>query len=757
MRGWASGATRSDYLRIFGEGATAGLDESGLLARFAERGDEAAFEALVARLGPTVLGVCRRTLGAGPDADDAFQATFLVLVRRAGSIRGDEPLGPWLHGVALKVSRRARQQAARRLARERSRGVVAEGREDDRAVDRSELRAQIDEEIARLPEHHRRAVLLCDVEGLSREEAAARLGWTANMVRGRLDRARARLRERLSRRGLAPSDSWVILIGPPAAPKPLLVAMTVRTAAGYALGRGLFQGPAVALCEGVIRMTMLAQWKLAATALLSACAVAGTSGIFAAQDPGGVPVPGPGLGLGADPAQVPAGVTKPELPAPGAKTAPDDPIARGEGPLRSSAAIGRSRVEAARQRLEAQQAFYQEGRITIDRLIDASRVMMEAERDVAETPEAREVPLRVHLARLRVIKARELAELQVGRATTADVAEAESNLLDAEFLLAREVEARARPRRADAPPPADPLAPANPPAAAPKADARPESARDLARERVELARRIKEVTEGQFKGGGVGFDALLAASKALLEAELDAAESRAARLDILAAMIRNGQEIVQHTAASAARGDVTSIAVDQARAAVLEARYQLAKEAEGPGPGPGPIPRPDGPPSAASQVSAASANPPAAAPKADARPESARNLARERVKLAREVKEISQQQYQVGRVEFEAVLRASKALMEAELDAADSKAARLDILAALVRGQEDVARIVTALVESARKSPRELAEARAAVLEARYRLAKDSETPDSDPERRMSAVEGKLDRIIEQLGAKGPK
>ena len=198
------GVIRGDVLRLFEGGSVAGMDDGELLARFAERRDEAAFEALVDRLGPMVLGVCRRMLADPRDVEDAFQATFLVLVRRAGSIRDRELVGPWLHGVAVRVARRARVLAVRRAIRERREDADVMVPERPPVAEWSEVRAAIDEEIGRLPEHHRRPVVLCDVEGLSREEAAARLGWTLNMVRGRLDRARGRLRDRLDAAGDGP-------------------------------------------------------------------------------------------------------------------------------------------------------------------------------------------------------------------------------------------------------------------------------------------------------------------------------------------------------------------------------------------------------------------------------------------------------------------------------------------------------------------------------------------------------------------------
>ena len=189
--------------RIFNHGSLTGLSEGQLLRQFAT-GDAAAFEALVSRHGPTVLGVCRRMLYETRDVEDAFQATFLVLLRKAGTLRDAEALSPWLHGVAYRVASRIRSSSARRRAEE-SKGARPEAVEPACDLERSELRTLIDEEIRRLPEKYRRPVVLCYLEGRTHEEAARRLRCSAGSVRGRLDRARQKLKDRLFRRGLAPA------------------------------------------------------------------------------------------------------------------------------------------------------------------------------------------------------------------------------------------------------------------------------------------------------------------------------------------------------------------------------------------------------------------------------------------------------------------------------------------------------------------------------------------------------------------------
>lgn len=181
--------------------AAHGSDAEGL-RRFADQRDEAAFAELVRRHGPAVLGACRRVLGNSPDADDAFQATFLVLARKAGEISNPELLGNWLYGVAYRAALRARTLAAKRRVRERPM-IDLPDEEQVPGTDWADIRPILDDEINRLPHRHRTAFVLCHVEGRTAAEASAVLGCPEGTVHSRLSWARGRLRSRLSRRGLA--------------------------------------------------------------------------------------------------------------------------------------------------------------------------------------------------------------------------------------------------------------------------------------------------------------------------------------------------------------------------------------------------------------------------------------------------------------------------------------------------------------------------------------------------------------------------
>jgi RNA polymerase sigma factor (sigma-70 family) len=275
------GATYRQIETLMRIGPIGNLSDGQLLERFLDRreGGEAAFESLVARHGSMVLAVCRRVLGSADEADDAFQATFVVLVRQAGSIQKKESLGPWLHGVARRVSMRARRDAARRRARERiGFRVVGSPLPDDA------LAETLHDEIARLPEKYRTPIVLCDLEGQTHAEAARRLDWPIGTVSGRLSRARALLRSRIARRGVPLSIGAIATaLGAEeakAAVGPRLIARTTAVASGQLTG--LHVRPSVtALAAASSRATGMA-WAKIAAGLLTAAGL-GLCGIEASQ------------------------------------------------------------------------------------------------------------------------------------------------------------------------------------------------------------------------------------------------------------------------------------------------------------------------------------------------------------------------------------------------------------------------------------------------------------------------------------------
>jgi RNA polymerase sigma factor (sigma-70 family) len=224
--------------RLWGEGTLRGLNPEQLLGRFVARRDEEAFASLVAHFGPMVQSVCRGVLGDRHAADDAFQATFLLLARKAASVRQAGQLGGWLLRVARRVAVRAARQSARRPERT-GLHVVGEGPAAPTPTDAFEpdLARSLHEEVDRLPASHRMAVVVCDLEGLTHQQAADRLQWPVGTVKGRLFRARRTLRDRLSRRGIVASAA-VLAAGrsAKAAVSPSLVESTARLAAAVASG-----------------------------------------------------------------------------------------------------------------------------------------------------------------------------------------------------------------------------------------------------------------------------------------------------------------------------------------------------------------------------------------------------------------------------------------------------------------------------------------------------------------------------------------
>jgi RNA polymerase sigma-70 factor (ECF subfamily) len=220
------------------------VSDALLLERFVEQWDQAAFRDLVLRHGPMVLGVCRRILRDPHAAEDAFQVTFLLLVRKAASVRKRESVGPWLYGVARRVALEARGIASRRpvpLRMDPEVPVV-----DDRdGLERDELHAALHEELGRLPEKYRAPLVLCYFEGLPHEAVARQLGWPIGTVRTRIARGRDLLGARLTRRGLTPAAVLVVLGLLPeraAAVPPRLIEATVRAAARVAVGERVRRG-----------------------------------------------------------------------------------------------------------------------------------------------------------------------------------------------------------------------------------------------------------------------------------------------------------------------------------------------------------------------------------------------------------------------------------------------------------------------------------------------------------------------------------
>ena len=391
------------------EGTVAGLSDRDLLDRFERGAGDAsgrAFAALVDRHGPMVLRTCRAVLPDPADAQDAFQVTFLVLARKAGSIRDRGSVAAWLHGVAYRTAAYARGASARRRRHER----VAAGRTRE-AVEPSrpdEAAAAVVEEVGRLPERLRGAVVLCEFEGLSVDEAARRLGCPAGTVKSRLSRARDRLKRRLTRRGHAPT-----LALPPASPVPAsLAGATVAAVVSRT-------GPITAALAAWESEVLRAMWWTKLKTGILVCAF--------------------GLAAGGT-ALVAAGQAQQEAAPP---TKKDGDTAKVEPTTDEMLEmLARSRVEALKRNRDATYRLYAGGEANMVAYLQAQREYNNAFLNFLDKPEDRIRALRTMLKGTERLldTVREL--YRKDQTTLADVNRAEAERIDAAIRLLEEESGR---------------------------------------------------------------------------------------------------------------------------------------------------------------------------------------------------------------------------------------------------------------------------------------------------------------------------
>jgi RNA polymerase sigma factor (sigma-70 family) len=271
------------------------MTDGDLLQRFVADRDDAAFAALVRRHGRMVWGVCRRVLAGYQDAEDAFQATFLVLVRKAASVVPREIVGNWLYGVAHQTALNARANEARRRTRERQVTQMPEQANREQDLWRY-LQPVLDQELSRLPNKYRAAIALCDLGGKTRKEVAQQLGVPEGTLSGWLTRGRAMLAKRLARQGLAMSAAALaaalsqnaLSAGVPAAAVSNTINAARRLAAGQGAATGVISANVAALTEGVIKTMLLTKLKLVSAVLLvfSAAGMGATGLIYHAPQAG---------------------------------------------------------------------------------------------------------------------------------------------------------------------------------------------------------------------------------------------------------------------------------------------------------------------------------------------------------------------------------------------------------------------------------------------------------------------------------------
>jgi RNA polymerase sigma-70 factor (ECF subfamily) len=259
---------------------TESLTDSELLERFVSRRDEPAFEALLHSHGPMVLGVCRRTLRREADAEDAFQATFLVLVRKAASIRPRNMVGNWLYGVAHSTALKARAMSTKRSRKEQLAAALAKPHVV--APTWQDLKPVLDRELNALPDKYRAPIVLCDIEGRSLKDVAQQLGCPVGTVGTRVARGRVMLARRLTRHGIVPSAALLALLlsqnAATACVPGSLATSTVSAAIGLMAGSGTtgcaISARVAALMAAVLRSLLVARLRIAVIALLFASAIA---------------------------------------------------------------------------------------------------------------------------------------------------------------------------------------------------------------------------------------------------------------------------------------------------------------------------------------------------------------------------------------------------------------------------------------------------------------------------------------------------
>jgi RNA polymerase sigma factor (sigma-70 family) len=264
-------AAISRFRRVMAQRDGAGLSDGQLLEGYLSGRDESALAALVQRHGPMVWGVCRRILWNHHDAEDAFQATFLVLVRKAASVASRELLANWLYGVAHQTALKARATAARRCDRERQVTRMPEPAVEEQDLWR-DLQPLLDNELSRLPEKYRAVIVLCDLEGKTRKQAARQLRVPEGTVASRLATARRLLAKRLARHGLAVSGGALaaVLAETASAGAPSVVSGTIKAVTLVAAGQtaeGVISAKVAALTEGVLKAMLLAKLKTSAAVL----------------------------------------------------------------------------------------------------------------------------------------------------------------------------------------------------------------------------------------------------------------------------------------------------------------------------------------------------------------------------------------------------------------------------------------------------------------------------------------------------------
>jgi RNA polymerase sigma factor (sigma-70 family) len=407
-----------DFRRSTAARASAESSDRALLTQFHHERDEIAFAVLVQRHGRMVYGVCRRVLHDPNDADDAFQAAFLVLARKAGSVSQPDRLGNWLYGVALRVAHKARSASARRRVRQQP--VTDMPAPESRGeAEWNDVRQVLDDEVNGLPEKLRMPILLCYLQGRSREEAAEQLGWSAGAVKGMLERGRELLRRRLIRRGVtlsALSLAGMLAENARSAATPAaLNEITIKAALLFAAGQAPAAGSAAVLAEGVLHAMWISKLKFALVALM-ALTIVGTGAVV--------------LAVG----------SRPDPPEPAKQAAPaakDDPAE-----LPSKQAV--TRRDLAKAAYQGYFLRFEAGLDTEQAVHLWSRRWLQAELDLSDKKADRDAARQAHLDRIKRVD--EIARSREDLGVSAQpVGQPEKELKNFETVLQQFMSSKATP------------------------------------------------------------------------------------------------------------------------------------------------------------------------------------------------------------------------------------------------------------------------------------------------------------------------
>jgi RNA polymerase sigma factor (sigma-70 family) len=424
---------------LFGTGTLSGLSDGQLLERFTSgepSARELAFEALVLRHGPMVTRLCQSGLRDPQDVHDAIQAVFLVLARRAGSIQRHDSVASWLYGVALRVVARARVSAARRRVRDERTTEAAEKIANLRgaqttlaAAEANELAEVVHQELGRLPERYRTPILLCYAEGLTHDQAAARLDWPVGTVRSRLARGRDRLRSRLARRGIshptamAPiftSAGGVSLVStaPPAIPRALAITTAravISEAARTSRTAAIVQNASVVLAEGVMKMLILRRIVLVSCVMIPVVLATLGGGLFLVRASQNRAQEGAGVARVVErlPLQTPADAAR----------------------AKQIEQLSQKLLEATRTRYDMQKHLYQNGRAEVDRVLEGATQLELVELRFAKSAADRQKARSLALKRFEEIELLTKARVEAARSSAGALSEATQRRVEAELDL----------------------------------------------------------------------------------------------------------------------------------------------------------------------------------------------------------------------------------------------------------------------------------------------------------------------------------